>query len=73
MEEFGARKKKEKKKNLPTYLPIPKSHGSGAISDFTWLQYIMIYAEDIEKKSHQYHLSASRQGLCSVVERRIKF
>jgi hypothetical protein len=29
MEESGAPKKKEKKKNLPTYLPIPKSHGSG--------------------------------------------
>ena len=30
MEESGApKKKKEKKKNLPTYLPIPKSHGSG--------------------------------------------
>ena len=27
MEESGAPKKKEK--NLPTYLPIPKSHGSG--------------------------------------------
>jgi hypothetical protein len=29
MEESGAPKKKRKKKNLPTYLPIPKSHGSG--------------------------------------------
>ena len=29
MEESGAPKKKGKKKNLPTYLPIPKSHGSG--------------------------------------------
>jgi len=27
----------------------------------------MINAEDIEKKSHQYHLSASRKGFCSVV------
>ena len=29
IEESGAPKKKKKKKNLPTYLPIPKSHGSG--------------------------------------------
>ena len=28
IEESGAPKRKEKK-NLPTYLPIPKSHGSG--------------------------------------------
>jgi hypothetical protein len=29
MEESGAPKKKRKQKNLATYLPIPKSYGSG--------------------------------------------